>query len=92
MPVAADPEWWMRFYRVEDMDIYESKDAVLRSDEIREMVDALPKKQRHMVERVYFGGSHVQSAGAEIGLSPSNAQLALSLGLEALRGSLSPQD
>lgn len=92
MPTPADAEWWMRFFRVEDMDIYESKDAVLHSDEIRNMVDALPKKQRHMVERVFFGGEHIQTAGAEIGLSPSNSQLALAKGLESLRGSLSPQD
>jgi DNA-directed RNA polymerase specialized sigma24 family protein len=79
----------MRFARVADMDLYESPPDPFYSDRIRTLVDGLPKKQRHMVERVYFGGEAVQTAGEEINVSPSTAKKLLLDGLERLRGPLS---
>lgn len=60
-----------------------------RSEEIREAVDALPPRQRHMIERHFFGGEFVNYAAAEIGLTPAEGKGALEKGLAALRGLLS---
>lgn len=68
---------------------WRSIEEPFRSEEIREAVDKLPRKQRHMIERVYFGGEFVSHAAAEIGLSEARGKTALEKGLVALRVRLS---
>ena len=63
-----------------------------RDDRLRELVDGLPKKQRHMVSRVFFGGAHVKDAAAEIKLSPPTGRQLLENGLGRLRRALQEED
>lgn len=53
--------------------------------ELRRLVDALPADERHLVERVFFGGATTKAAGEEINLSPGVAERKLKSGLARLR-------
>lgn len=64
---------------------WRSAEEPYRSEELREAVDKLPKAQRHMVERIFFGGEPMNHAAAEIGLTPAKGKTALQKGLVALR-------
>lgn len=68
---------------------WRNEEAGLRSEAIREAVDKLPRKQRHMIERHFFDGEFVSHAAAEIGLTETQGKTALEKGLVALRGVLS---
>jgi DNA-directed RNA polymerase specialized sigma24 family protein len=70
----------------------EQPEPALRSEQLRELVDGLPKQHRHMVSRVYFGGAPVTDAAREIGVTQSVAKRLLREALEGLRGSLLEED
>lgn len=83
----------MRFYRFDPLThIYEEPEPEFRDDKIRELVDMLPKKQRHMVSRVFFGGEHVKTAAAEIKVSAPTGRQLLENGLERMRRAMSEED
>ena len=82
----------MRYFRVGEMDVYPSDDPPPRDDPLRELVDALPKAERHVIERTYFGQEHLTAAGAEIGLSPDQAKTVRDRALEVLRARLQEED
>lgn len=71
---------------------WRNEEAAFRSEALREAVDALPARQRHMIERVFFGGEYVSHAAAEIGLKEAPGKAALEKGLVALREYLSQED
>jgi len=64
----------MRFYRTDGMDDLPTPDPVYRSDTLREHVDRLPAKQKHIIERLYFGGADLLTVAAEIGISRKHAR------------------
>ncbi len=67
------------------MDDLPAPEPVFRSDALREHVDKLPKVQKHIIERCYFGGADLLSAAAEIGISGKQARDARTKGLETLK-------
>lgn len=78
----------MRFWRVDNHSIdatYESAIPPVRSELLREIVDHLPVRERHMVERVVFGSEHAAVAGRELGLDPSESRQLLALALDRTR-------
>jgi DNA-directed RNA polymerase specialized sigma24 family protein len=75
----------VRWYRIADMDDRASPEEPLRHERLRELVDALPPEQRHVVERVYFGGASITEAGAEIGVTYARAKDHLNDAIQQLR-------
>lgn len=82
----------MRQFLDDRTDLWEALPPEFRDDALRELVDALPEKHRHMVSRVFFGGAPLAHAAKEIGVSPPTARQFLIDALETLRGALSEED
>lgn len=82
----------MRILRRDDMDTWERTSPDTRDDRLRELVDALPVKKRHLVSRVFFGGAPLAHAAAEIRMDVPEARTALTQALEVLYGSLQETD
>lgn len=59
----------MRIYRRDDFELDEEPLPPPRDERLRELVDKLPRDQRHMVSRVFFGGATVTEAVAELKLT-----------------------
>ena len=79
----------IRWFRVEDMDLYASQDQpVSRSNKLREMVDALPDMERHLLERVFFGGAPMCVVAQELKVSEKRAREIRTRALGLLRGML----
>jgi len=78
----------MRWYVSPCIDELPSPEVGAQQEYLREMVDDLPPKQRHMIERVFFGGASVTAAGAELGLAAVRAKTHYEKGLATLRGLL----
>lgn len=82
----------MRILRTDQMDNREAPEEPFRDDRLRELVDALPARQRHLVSRVYFGGDTLTQAAAEIKLETPKAKALLTEALEKLRRALQTED
>lgn len=82
----------MRFLATDDLDLLETPEAVFRSERLRELVDSLPRLERHVISRVFFGGVDLQTAGDEVGLSKHRRKVVMARGLEALRKALLEED
>jgi hypothetical protein len=55
-------------------DEYPSVEAPPQDDEIRRLVDLLPEYERHVIERVYFGGANSRRAAQELDLDPADGE------------------
>lgn len=82
----------MRFLRDPDPDLWANPEPEFRDDRLRELVDTLPRKQAHMVSRVYFGGASLEVASTEIRVTPVQGKRILERALEGLRNALSEED
>ena len=82
----------MRFYRDDRPDLWEEPEPEFRDDRLRELVDGLPRRQRHLVSRVYFGGVPLKQAAEEIRLSPKDAKRQMEIGLGRLQRALREED
>ena len=82
----------MRFYRDDQVDLWEDTPPPPRDENLRELVDELPEAQQHLVSRVFFGGAPLTTAAGEIGLSPERAGAVLAEALEGLRDALQEED
>lgn len=82
----------MKILRTDQMDNRESPEDVFRDDRLRELVDELPARQRHLVSRVFFGGDTLTQAASEINLDPLKAKVQLDKALEKLRRALQAED
>jgi DNA-directed RNA polymerase specialized sigma24 family protein len=78
----------MRFFSTEDLDLFEAPPSGVRIERLRELVDELPRLERHLVSRVFFGGADLQTAGEEVGLSKHRRKVVMERGLETLRKAL----
>jgi DNA-directed RNA polymerase specialized sigma24 family protein len=78
----------IRWYRRDDMDDLPAPGEGFRSDLLRELVDQLPAKQRHVIERTFFGGASLLQAAAEAGVSPKHARDLRAAGIARLRALL----
>lgn len=78
----------MRWWREGEPERWAEPEPVFRDDALRELVDSLPSRQRHMVSRVYFGGAHVTDAAAELRIDEAEARAILAKALDRLRRSL----
>lgn len=67
-------------------DELESPDPPAQDPELRRMVDLLPAKERHVIERVYFGGASTHAAAREINVAPHIAERLRRSGLKRLKG------
>lgn len=74
----------IRFLRVEDPDLWAAREDVPRDERLRELVDALPEREKHMIERTFFGGATLTLASAELGLSRSTGARILREGMQRL--------
>jgi DNA-directed RNA polymerase specialized sigma24 family protein len=75
----------MRWYRTDQMDELPAPPAPFRADKLRDAVDRLPKIQRHLIERTFFGGQPLQMAADELGLEIRRARRYQREALEALK-------
>ena len=75
----------IRWFRVGYMDELASNDQPERSELLRELVDQLPPKERHVVERTFFGGATLTLAASELKVSSKYARLLRRRGIEQLR-------
>lgn len=75
----------IRWYRRDDMDDLESLTEPHRHEVLRELVDGLAPKQRHVIERTFFGGAPLLQAAAEVGVSPKHARELRAAALARLR-------
>lgn len=75
----------IRWFRQEDMDLFPSQDEAGRMDDLREMVDNLPPKERHIIERFFFGGATLCQIADELKVSQKHARLLRTRALERLR-------
>jgi DNA-directed RNA polymerase specialized sigma24 family protein len=82
----------MRWYRESDPDQWEDQGPPPRDERLRELVDQLPRRQQHLVSRVFFGGAHLTEAAAEIKMKPLVAGRLLERALEGLRRALQEED
>lgn len=78
----------MRFWRIENMDDYTHEDPPVRQTELLALVDSLPRLERHILERVFFGGAPLSVAGREVGLDPDAAGVIRDRALGRLRGNM----
>ena len=82
----------MRFYRDDRADLWEEPEPEFRDDVLRELVDGLPRRQRHLVSRVFFGGVPLKQAADEINLSVKDAKRQMEIGMGRLRDALRKED
>lgn len=82
----------MRWYREADPDQWESHDPPQQDEHLRELVDSLPRRQQHLVSRVFFGGAPLTEAAAELNIDTDRAKRLLEIALETLRCALSEED
>lgn len=78
----------IRWYRRDDMDDMAGLGGEFRLDILREFVDGLPDKQRHIIERTFFGGAPIQTAATELKVSTKHARELRTQAFEALRSAL----
>jgi DNA-directed RNA polymerase specialized sigma24 family protein len=78
----------IRWERRDDMDAREAPAAEFRSELLRELVDKLPAKQRHMVGRTIFGGASMIQAAKEIGEGKRSAEKLYDQGIATIRKAL----
>lgn len=84
----------MRWSSHEDMDIFEAGAPPVHSDRLRAVVDRLPPAQRHLVERVFFGGEAggLERAAREVELSAKQGKGQLSAALQTIREAVLEED
>jgi RNA polymerase sigma factor for flagellar operon FliA len=72
-----------------------SEDDASRSETaatVRRAIDALPAKERTMIDKVYFEGRTIEEAGATLGLSKSWSSRLHARALEILYEEIAPQE
>lgn len=82
----------MKFDRYADADLWESQAPPPRNEQLRELVDGLPKIEQHLVSRVYFGGAPLTEAAEEIGVEVTVATRLLKGALRMLRDALQAEN
>jgi hypothetical protein len=82
----------VRWYRRDDLDLEPSQPPVPRIERVRELVDELPAAERHIVERLFFGGDTLLQAAREAGINPKRARQLLASGLGKLRADMLEDD
>jgi DNA-directed RNA polymerase specialized sigma24 family protein len=75
-------------YRSDKLDELASPPAQPHDDRLRTLVDRLPKNERHVIERVIFGGVTVNRAAEEIGVPEASAKTLYRNGLARLKEKL----
>lgn len=78
----------LRMYRTDKLDELASPDAPFRDDRLRELVDALPKNQRTVIERTFFGVATINEVAEELNVSGKTARSLRALALESLKEAL----
>jgi len=82
-----------RIWRFDDMDTWLMDEATTEhDDQLRELVDSLEPFQRHMVERVAFGGANQAEAAREVGRTQPEGARAYSKALGVLYEKLQKED
>ena len=82
----------LRQYRRDDLDDWAALDEPTQDEPLRVMVDSLPAVQKHIVERVYFGGATITEAAKEAGINVKQARTEEASALKALRALLREAD
>jgi len=80
----------IRWFRVGYMDELPTGQPPERSELLRELVDQLPPKERHVIERTFFGGATLTLAASELKVSSKYARLLRRRGIEQLRRLMYP--
>jgi hypothetical protein len=62
-----------------------SPEPAMQDPELRRLVDLLPADERHIVERVYFGGASSHAAARELNLPPYAGERLRRAGLNRLK-------
>ena len=75
----------MRYERHGDMDLFAVQEAETYNDRLRQLVDELDGLERHVVERLFFGGAHLKTVASEAGVSKETAKRALQSAFDKLR-------
>ena len=78
----------IRWHRRDDMDELGNQPGTFRLDILRELVDELPEKQKHIIERTFFGGAPLLEAAAELKVSPKHARELRAAAFDHLRDAL----
>jgi DNA-directed RNA polymerase specialized sigma24 family protein len=78
----------MIWYRRDDLDLLPQPEPEFRSDELREHVDNLPLEEKHLVERVFFGGIPMAEAAREAGMSQPRAKELMRRAFATLRSAV----
>lgn len=66
-------------------DEMESPEHPMQDPELRRLVDLLPAQERHIIERMYFGGVSSHAAAREINLPPYAGERLRRAGLKRLK-------
>lgn len=74
-----------RTIRIDYIDEFAAPEQPVQDLGLRELVDQLPPDQKHLVERVYFGGDSPRNAAREIGVSIAVADRLLREALAQIR-------
>jgi len=82
----------MRIERRDDMDTWAEEHPEERDEQLRELVDGLPLRERHLVSRVFFGGAPLAHAAEEIDVPTPIARELLTNALERLGRALQKED
>jgi DNA-directed RNA polymerase specialized sigma24 family protein len=75
-------------YRSDTMDELPSPETPFRDDSLRELVDALPPLERHVIERCFFGGEPFSLVAKELNVDVKVAKAARAKALETLKEAL----
>jgi DNA-directed RNA polymerase specialized sigma24 family protein len=73
------------WYRRDDLDELPTSEPPFRSDRLRELVDQLPKNQRHVISRCFFGGEQLAAVARELGITERRAGVYRDRALERLK-------
>lgn len=74
------------------LDELEAPEQPAQDTELRRLVDLLPENERHVIERVFFGGTSSHAAARELGLEPYHGERLKKAGMEQLRQWLTEGD
>lgn len=75
----------VRIFSGDEADDRAAEPAPVQDPELRRLVDLLPEKHRHILERVYFGGVFLSVAARELGLDKRAARTVKEEALAMLR-------
>lgn len=74
------------------MDDYPTLAAPVHNDRLRTIIDELPAVQRHLIERMFFGGEGLERAANEIGVNVKNAKGQLDEAFATIRATVLEED